>query len=385
MLTVDGRQADSGGVTLTELGQMMSEGGRLQRAQPRRRRLVHAASPASRAATPLQVENSPSDGSERTVPNGLGHLRPRRQRPAEGLLGGDRGRPAARAPAVDPVARRPPRTGLPRPDPAAHRRRLRRDVRPGGRRPALAHRAALRAAVSTATACSPRAAAAAPRYARRRGHAVGATRFTVLDPLARIAADHRCASASRTPRRPGPFGVVGSTRTARAPPSNPRDVRLDYDRSLFDRHRRRPGLLHRQVAQAAAAPGRSRRRAGGVSTVARRSASDSTSSRSSDFDDAASWTLQPGTGRRRRSAPPPQGHTGTGLTPRLRLHPVHRHPRRLRGAAAADRRAGTAAVASALDQGRRQRRLADPAPQGRGRHRTSCCAAPTSPGPAGGR
>ncbi|NBM18049.1 phosphodiester glycosidase family protein, partial [Streptomyces sp. GC420] len=101
ILTVDGRQADSGGVTLTELGLMMRQAGahNALNLDGGGSSTLLAREPGSDA---LQVENSPSDGSERTVPNGLALTAP----DGSGRLTGFRVEtrtPAASAPGTGPV------------------------------------------------------------------------------------------------------------------------------------------------------------------------------------------------------------------------------------------------------------------------------------------
>ena len=101
VLTVDGRQADSGGVTLTELGLMMRRAGSYSalNLDGGGSSTLVARRPGSDA---LQVENSPSDGTERTVPNGLALTAP----DGSGRLDGfwvDTRTPAGSAPGVDPV------------------------------------------------------------------------------------------------------------------------------------------------------------------------------------------------------------------------------------------------------------------------------------------
>ena len=76
MLTVDGRQADSRGVTLNELAAMMVELGAANALN-----LDGGGSSTMLAREPgaadVQVENSPSDGGERHVPNGLALFAPK--------------------------------------------------------------------------------------------------------------------------------------------------------------------------------------------------------------------------------------------------------------------------------------------------------------------
>ena len=202
--------------------------GRRQRAQPRRRRLVHAARPgAGRGRRPGGEQ--PSDGSERHVPNGLALYAPK----GSGRLTGywletasdpDR-RPGRRA-----GARRAPRPGLPRPHPAAHRRRIRRDVRPGGRRPAwradpavhgvdrdgMFHAGAPAGRRSPPPAARPRARWSSPCSARWSGSAPPST------------------GSAWPARRHGLFGVVGYDADGNTAPIEPADLTLDYDRDLLE-------------------------------------------------------------------------------------------------------------------------------------------------------
>lgn len=122
MLTVDGRQVDSRGVTQTEMGRMMVEARRVHRAEPRRRRLLDPARPGTGHGGGAGGEQPV--GRHRTPgPQRPGRLRAAGQRPAHRVLAGDRERPDRRA-RGRPDPRWPPGPGLPRSDPPAHRRRL---------------------------------------------------------------------------------------------------------------------------------------------------------------------------------------------------------------------------------------------------------------------
>ncbi|MEK8142061.1 phosphodiester glycosidase family protein [Streptomyces sp. M10(2022)] len=215
VITVDGRQADSGGVTLTELGLMMRRAGSYSALN-----LDGGGSSTLVAREPgsdtLQVENSPSDGSERTVPNGLALTAP------TGAAGWTASgwRPAPRPDRHPAPTRRgrPPRTGLPRPDPAAHGRGLRRDLRPRRRHPRWRTVSPAVGRVDS-WACSPRAAAARPASgpnARARTVPQSSPCWTGWPASSRP----HSASGSRTRRPPAHSGSSAWTRTAPAPLSN---------------------------------------------------------------------------------------------------------------------------------------------------------------------
>ena len=96
MLTVDGRQVDSRGVTQTEMGRMMAELGAHHALN-----LDGGGSSTLLAREPgaaaVQVENGPSDGSERAVPNGLAIYAPKGSGRLTGYWVRDRQRPHRRA------------------------------------------------------------------------------------------------------------------------------------------------------------------------------------------------------------------------------------------------------------------------------------------------
>ena len=70
MLVVDGRQDFSRGLTMVELANLMTSPRGRGRPEPRRWWLLHPSSPRTPPA-PIGVRNSPSDGFERHVANGL--------------------------------------------------------------------------------------------------------------------------------------------------------------------------------------------------------------------------------------------------------------------------------------------------------------------------
>jgi exopolysaccharide biosynthesis protein/3',5'-cyclic AMP phosphodiesterase CpdA len=229
LLTVDGRQADSRGVTLNELAAMMAELGAANALN-----LDGGGSSTMLAREPgsadVQVENSPSDGGERHVPNGLALFAPE----GSGKLKGfwlETATDPAKAPGAAPVAGgRPdrvfpgltrrlsaagydetygPAAGTPswRANPAVH----------GVIRDGRFH--ALVPGQTTVTAS--------------RGNAKGTLQLTVLQPLERLGTTTDrvgLASADTT----ATFGVVGYDRNGNSAPIEPSDVTLDYDHAQFE-------------------------------------------------------------------------------------------------------------------------------------------------------
>ncbi|WP_260848773.1 phosphodiester glycosidase family protein [Streptomyces sp. SLBN-118] len=306
VITVDGRQADSGGVTLTELGLMMKQAGAhsaLNLDGGGSSTLV-AREPGSDA---LQVENSPSDGSERTVPNGLALTAP----DGSGRLRGfwvETRTPAGVSPTADPVKGGHPERvfpGLTRRltaagydetyGPAAgtpHWRTARPSV---GR---VDDQGVFRARDSGTT-----------EVRAERAGARGSTRLTVLDDLARIEPTTQrvgFADASAT----GTFGVLGLDAQGNSAPVEPADAELAYDHTLFDiRDDGRGSFTVRSLTGSGA--GRITVTVDGLTTVLAAGVG-LTEQAVSGFDDAAAWTFS----QARASgsvAATPDGQSGTGL------------------------------------------------------------------------
>ncbi|GAA2910429.1 phosphodiester glycosidase family protein [Streptosporangium fragile] len=305
LLTVDGRQADSRGVTLTELGAMMAELGAHNALN-----LDGGGSSTMLAREPgsadVQVENSPSDGGERHVPNGLALYAPEGSGRLKGFWVETASDPA-KAPGVGPVAgARPdrvfpgltrrltaagydetygPAAGAPswRTSPAAHGR-VGRD---GTFRALLPGR-------TTVTAS--------------RGGAKGKIDLTVLQPLARIGATADRVGLAGAGAA-GTFGVVGYDRNGNSAPIEPADARLDYDRDLLDVVASEHGLFSVKAKKETGS---------GLVTVR---VGDATAAVPvtvgfenvpvAEFDDAASWTFAAARATGSLAAAP--GRTGGGL------------------------------------------------------------------------
>ncbi|MBN6055611.1 phosphodiester glycosidase family protein, partial [Nonomuraea sp. RK-328] len=229
LLTVDGRQADSRGVTLNELAAMMAELGAANALN-----LDGGGSSTMLAREPgqadVQVENSPSDGGERHVPNGLALFAPEGSGNLKGFWLETAGDPS-RVPGTGPVAGgRPDRVfpGLTRRLTAAG---YDETYGPAAGTPAWRSEPAVHGVVrdgkfhalvpgqSTVTAS--------------RGAAKGTLELTVLQPLRRLGlTTDRVglpgASGSAT------FGVVGYDRNGNSAPIEPSDLTLSYDKDLFE-------------------------------------------------------------------------------------------------------------------------------------------------------
>ncbi|MFF5566938.1 phosphodiester glycosidase family protein [Streptomyces sp. NPDC012623] len=306
VITVDGRQQDSAGVTLTELGLMMRRAGAYNALN-----LDGGGSSTLVARAPgsdtLRVANNPSDGGERAVANGLALTAPA----GSGRLTGFRVEPrttAAEAPTADPVrgghpervfpglTRRLTATGHDETyGPAAGRPRW-RTVRPSVGRVDAEGVFTARAGGTT-------------RVRAERGRAGGGTELTVLDPLDRLQpTTPRVALADSGAT--GTFGIVGLDAHGASAPIEPADVHLDYDRTLFSVTDDGHGSF-RVTSSTGGGAGRVTARAGGATTVL--AVSVGLDERLvSGFDDAAEWTFAQARAGGSVEATP-DGRTGTGL------------------------------------------------------------------------
>ncbi|MEV4120743.1 phosphodiester glycosidase family protein [Micromonospora sp. NPDC049645] len=305
MLTVDGRQVDSRGVTQTEMGRMMAELGAQHALN-----LDGGGSSTLLAREPgapaVQVENAPSDGSERAVPNGLAIYAPKGSGRLTGYWVETASDPTA-APGVSPVrGGRPDRVfpGLTRALTAAG---YDETYGPAAGAPSWRVSPAVRGRVDRAGVFHAGAPGASTVTAAR-GRATGSLGLTVLGPLTRIG--------STTPRvgltgRDGKalVGVVGYDGDGNTAPIEPADLTLDYDRDLLritptgDGNLAVTALRDTGAALVTIHVGR-------VSTVLPVTVG-LTDVPVAGFDDAASWRFSQA--RASGSVAPAPGHTGTGL------------------------------------------------------------------------
>ncbi|MEO3816622.1 phosphodiester glycosidase family protein [Plantactinospora sp. B24E8] len=305
LVTVDGRQADSRGVTLTELGRMMADLGAHHALN-----LDGGGSSTLLAREPgqstVRVENSPSDGTERAVPNGLALYAP---------AGSGRLRAYWVKTVLDPAAA--PGTGpVPggRPDrvfPGLTRRLTAAGYdetygpaagKPTWRTSPASHGTVDRDGLFRAGRPGQVTVTAA------RGRATGDLDLTVLGPLDRIDATAEklgLAGADAT----GTVGVVGYDAEGRSAPVEPADLRLEYDPDLFEITPTPGGQLSVR-AKVDSGAGLVTARVGDASTVLPVTVG-LTDVPVAMFDDAASWRFS--AARATGSATPAPGHTGTGL------------------------------------------------------------------------
>ncbi|NUW38989.1 phosphodiester glycosidase family protein [Nonomuraea rhodomycinica] len=229
LLTVDGRQADSRGVTLNELAAMMAELGAADALN-----LDGGGSSTMLAREPgqadVQVENSPSDGGERHVPNGLALFAPEGSGKLKGFWLETAGDPS-RVPGTGPVAGgRPDRVfpGLTRRLTAAG---YDETYGPAAGTPAWRSEPAVHGVVRDG-----RFHALVPGQATvtaSRGAAKGTLELTVLQPLQRLGLT---TDRVGLPGAGGSaaFGVVGYDRNGNSAPIEPADLTLSYDKDLFE-------------------------------------------------------------------------------------------------------------------------------------------------------
>ncbi|GAA4456209.1 phosphodiester glycosidase family protein [Phytohabitans houttuyneae] len=302
LLTVDGRQADSRGVTLTELGRLMAELGAYNALN-----LDGGGSSTLLAREPgqaaVQVENSPSDGSERPVPNGLALY----AAPGSGRLAGFWVETAA-----DPVAAPgtgPVRGGNPDRVLAGLTRRLTaagydETYGPASGTPSwrATHGYVSRDGVFRAVLPGTATVTAA------KGRASGEIKLRVLGPLERIEATS--ARLGLAALGSGSLGVVGYDADGNSAPIEPADVRLEYDTSLLDVTPAEDGSFTVRAKKDVGAAIVTFH--AGQSTVAVPVTVGLEDVPVAMFDDdAASWRFSHA--RAAGSVAPAPGHTGTGL------------------------------------------------------------------------
>lgn len=304
LLTVDGKQVNSAGVGLTQWARMVASAGAYTALN-----IDGGGSSTLLARKPgeaeLTLENSPSDGSERAVANGLALYTAAGSGTLRGYWVAPSADPAL-APGSDQVT-------LARPD----------RVFPGLTRKLTAdgYDETYGPAAGTPLWKSARPLVGWPgqdgvfhaftpgrtTVTAFRGGSTGKTELTVLEPLSRIAAttSRLGLSAAST----GAFGIVGYDGDGYTAPIEPSDVKLTYDSALFSVTPSASGgfVVTPKVATGA-----------GVITarVDGRTASVGVTVGLTDvpiagFDDAAQWTFAQA--RASGSLSPAPGHTGPGL------------------------------------------------------------------------
>ncbi|MGR8012036.1 phosphodiester glycosidase family protein [Streptomyces hypolithicus] len=306
VITVDGRQADSGGVTLTELAVMMKQAGShsaLNLDGGGSSTLV-AREPGSDA---LQVENSPSDGSERTVPNGLALTAP----DGSGRLRGywvETRTPAGTAPTSDPVRGGHPERVFPGLTRSLTAAGYDETYGPANGAPRWHSARSSVGRVDDEGLFTARRGGTTTVRAHR-GPVDGELQFTVLDDLARIEPTTRRVSLADG-EASGSFGIVGHDAHGASAPVEPHDVSLDYDRAQFDVQDDGRGNFS-VTSRTGGGSGLVRATVAGVATALAVSVG-LTEQPVSAFDDAVSWKFSQARASGSVSATP-DGHTGTGL------------------------------------------------------------------------
>ncbi|MFD1939921.1 phosphodiester glycosidase family protein [Nonomuraea mangrovi] len=305
LLTVDGRQADSRGLTLGEMAALMVELGAHNALE-----LDGGGSSTLLAREPgsadVQVENSPSDGGERHVPNGLALYAPQGSGKLKGFWLETAGDPA-KAPGVGPVAGgRPDRVfpGLTRRLTAAGYDETYGPAEgvPSWNTSTSVHGRVNKEGVFHAWVPGQTTVRAS------RGAAKGSIDLTVLQPLVRIGATTDrvgLAAADAT----GSFGVVGYDRNGNSAPIEPDDLKLDYDTSLLEVRPSQHGLFTVKALKATGS-GLITARVG-ASTTAVPVTVGFEDVAVADFENAASWTFA--AARATGSLGAGQGQSGGGL------------------------------------------------------------------------
>ncbi|WP_200206851.1 phosphodiester glycosidase family protein [Micromonospora coerulea] len=305
MLTVDGRQVDSRGVTQTELGRMMVELG-----ADTALNLDGGGSSTLLAREPgaatVQVENSPSDGTERPVPNGLAIYAPQGSGRLTGYWLETASDPTA-APGVAPIrGGRPDRVfpGLTRRLTAAG---YDETYGPAAGTPSWRANPAAHGTVDDDGVFRAGAPGRSTVTAWR-DEASGTLDLTVLGSLDRIDSTVDRLGLNRQGDS-GLFGVVGFDAEGNTAPIEPADLKLDYDRNLLQVTPTADGNLS-VTALGGSGSGLVTVRVGGRTTVLPVTVG-LTDVPVTGFDDAAAWKFSQA--RASGAVAPAPGHTGQGL------------------------------------------------------------------------
>lgn len=306
LLTVDGRQVDSRGVTLTEMGVMMAELGAHHALN-----LDGGGSSTLLAREPgspsVQVENQPSDGGERSVPNGLALYAPA----GSGVLQGfwvETAIDPRNAPGFSPVkGGRPDRVfpGLTRRLTAAG---FDETYGPAAGTPQWRVSQPWHGIV-TSDGVFRAGLPGKTTVKALKGNAQGQLGLTVLGPLNRL--DATVDKLGLAAGGEGTFGVVGFDAESRSAPIEPADLRLDYDTSLLTVEKQADGLLKVKALRDVGA-GLITVHVGGSKTVVAVTIG-LTEVMVADFEDAAAWWYNAIPATVVGSVAPATGKVGTGL------------------------------------------------------------------------
>ncbi|WP_153451928.1 phosphodiester glycosidase family protein [Streptomyces smaragdinus] len=231
VLTVDGRSGDTGGVTLTELALMMKQLGAYSalNLDGGGSSTLVAREPGS--DTP-QLENTPSDGFERVVPNGLAITAPDGTGDLTGFWVETAADPA-KAPSADQVPGGHPERVFPGLHRALTAAGYDETYGPADGTPAYWTSSEPRSGTVGADGVfTAREHGGPTQLTAHRGTAKGATTLTVLDRLARIRPTNDRVGLKDAADRTG-FGFTGFDASGHSAPIDPADVDLSYDASLI--------------------------------------------------------------------------------------------------------------------------------------------------------
>ncbi|HEY3501456.1 MAG TPA: phosphodiester glycosidase family protein [Actinocatenispora sp.] len=305
LLTVDGKQTDSVGITVPEMARMMAEMGAYNAVN-----IDGGGSSTLLARQPgtdtLAMENSPSDGSERPVANGLAVTAPAGSGKLRGFWVATKA-DAESAPTVDARPGGHPDRVFPGLTRGLSATGYDETYGPAAGTPSWLTSDGRVGTVDRAGVFHARGTGTVTVTAHR-GTARGRTTLTVLGQLQRIGVDTARVGLSNGDAT-GHFGIVGYDASGFTAPIEPSDVSLDYDRSLLSVGTDANGNFTVKARKDSGATlvtvhvGRYETQV--PVTVGLTDQAVAT------FDDAAQWTFT--AARATGSATAGDGHTGTGL------------------------------------------------------------------------
>ncbi|GAA4211268.1 phosphodiester glycosidase family protein [Actinocatenispora rupis] len=306
LLTVDGKQTDSVGITVPEMARMMAEMGAYNAVN-----IDGGGSSTLLARRPgtstLALENSPSDGSERPVANGLAVTAPAGSGTLQGFWVSTKA-DAESAPTVDTRPGGHPDRVFPGLTRSLSATGYDETYGPAAGSPTWLSSSGAVGTVDRAGTFHARGTGTVTVTAHR-GTARGRTTLTVLGQLQRIGADTGrvgLANGNAT----GHFGIVGYDASGFTAPIEPSDVSLEYDRSLLSVGSDANGnFTVKALKDSGATLVTAKVRGYTVQVPVTVGLTDQSVA---TFDDAAQWTFS--AARATGSVQAGDGHTGTGLT-----------------------------------------------------------------------